>query len=256
MTKTARFQKILGIRFFAGDERGAIDEISRGGGLLVVPAAPALVNLAGDQLYCEALQEADFAIADSALMVLLWNLIESDRLPKLSGLKYLRTLVHHPEFGSGRASFWIMPSVSSAERNLEWLKREGVEVADGDVYIAPKYGMNCEDRDVLRRIEERRPRHVVICVGGGVQEKLGCYLKKNLSYRPSIHCTGAAIAFLSGDQVHIPIWTDKLGLGWLWRCISDPKRFVPRYWNALFLIPMMLRHRTRLPLDSQPDRYE
>ncbi|MGA2251159.1 MAG: hypothetical protein ABSG47_11285, partial [Terracidiphilus sp.] len=38
---------------------------------------------------------ADFAIADSTLMVLLWNLIQRDRIPKLSGLKYLRVLLEH-----------------------------------------------------------------------------------------------------------------------------------------------------------------
>src|SRR5450755_2277399 len=98
MLSPPRFQQILGVRFFVGDAQGAIAEVSQKGGLVVVPAAPALKNLAVDKGYREALLGADFAIADSAFMVLLWNLIDRNRIPKLSGLKYLRALVEEPDF--------------------------------------------------------------------------------------------------------------------------------------------------------------
>ncbi len=42
-TASAQFRQILGIRFFVGDADEAIARMS-GGGLLVVPAAPALQN--------------------------------------------------------------------------------------------------------------------------------------------------------------------------------------------------------------------
>jgi UDP-N-acetyl-D-mannosaminuronic acid transferase (WecB/TagA/CpsF family) len=87
----------------------------------------------------------------------------------------------------------------------------------------------------------------VVTIGGGTQERLGLYLKQNLSYLPAIHCIGAAIAFLSGDQVHIPVFADKLYLGWLYRCISDPRRYVPRYWEARRLLGLMVRYRSELP---------
>jgi len=121
-------------------------------------------------------------------------------------------------------------------------------VTDEDVYLAPIYASEIRDPELLRRLEQRRPRHVVLSVGGGTQEQLGFYLKQNLSYRPAIHCVGAAVAFLSGDQVRIPVWVDEIGLGWLWRSISNPKRFVPRYWDARHLVPLMLRYRDRLPV--------
>jgi exopolysaccharide biosynthesis WecB/TagA/CpsF family protein len=248
MSSTRRFQQILGVRFFVGDAQGAIDEVSQNGGLVVVPAAPALKNLAVDKGYREALLGADFAIADSAFMVLLWNLIDSNRIPKLSGLKYLRTLVDEPEFKKLGNTFWVMPTAASAQRNLRWLRRNGVNVANEDVYLAPIYGQPISDEELLERIEERRPRHIVLGVGGGTQERLGLYLKQHLNYRPAIHCIGAAIGFLSGDQVYIPVWADALGLGWLYRTMSDPKRFLPRYWDARHLAPLLLKYRDRLPV--------
>jgi N-acetylglucosaminyldiphosphoundecaprenol N-acetyl-beta-D-mannosaminyltransferase len=248
MSSTPRFQQILGVRFFVGDAQGAIDEVSQHGGLVVVPAAPALKNLAVDKGYREALLGADFAIADSAFMVLMWNLIDSNRIPKLSGLKYLRALLDEPEFKQLGSTFWVMPTAASAQRNLPWLRQNGVDVANEDVYLAPLYGTVISDEELLERIEERRPRHIILGLGGGTQERLGLYLKQHLSYRPAIHCIGAAIGFLSGDQVSIPVWADALGLGWLCRTVSDPKRFVPRYWDARHLAPMLLKYRDRLPV--------
>ena len=61
MSSTPRFQQILGVRFFVGDAQGAIEAVSERGGLVVVPAAPALKNLAVDKGYREALLGADFA---------------------------------------------------------------------------------------------------------------------------------------------------------------------------------------------------
>ena len=99
----------------------------------------------------------------------------------------------------------------------------------------------------MQRLYRKR---IVLGVGGGTQERLGLYLKQHLSYRPAIHCIGAAIAFLSGDQVRIPVWADTLGLGWLYRTVADPKRFFPRYWDARHLAPLLLKYRDRLPMVS------
>jgi UDP-N-acetyl-D-mannosaminuronic acid transferase (WecB/TagA/CpsF family) len=180
-------------------------------------------------------------------MVWLWNLLEHDRIPKLSGLKYLRALVKQPDLQKPGHSFWVMPTEAAAQRNADWLRANGVAVASEDVYIAPIYGAEIRDLELIERLDQRRPMHVVIGVGGGAQERLGLYLKQHLSYKPAIHCIGAAIAFLSGDQVRIPVWVDEAGLGWLWRSISDPRRFGPRYWDARRLAALMLRYRDRLP---------
>jgi N-acetylglucosaminyldiphosphoundecaprenol N-acetyl-beta-D-mannosaminyltransferase len=244
---SVRFQQILGIRFIVGDPDKVIGLVSQQGGLVVVPAAPALTNVTHDKGYREALLNADFALADSALMVAVWNIIQRDNIPKLSGLKYLRKLIKRPEFCEPGSSFWIMPTAPSAQRNVRWLNEHGVHVEMENVYLAPMYGDSVEDETLLRQLEKRRPRHIIVGLGGGTQERLGLYLKRNLSYRPAIHCIGAAIAFLSGDQVRIPVWVDQAGLGWLWRSASNPPVYVPRYWAARHLAPLILRYRHRLP---------
>lgn len=224
----------------------------RRGGLLVVPAAPALKDLESNESYREALLNADCTIADSAFMVLIWNRLQATPIRRLSGLEYLRELLREPDVRQPGNTLWIMASPPSAKRNLAWLAQQGITVPEDLTYLAPLYsGSTISDAGLLERLERLRPRHVVVTVGGGTQERLGLYLKRNLSYRPAIHCIGAAIAFLSGDQVHIPVWADRFYLGWLFRSLSEPRRYIPRYWGARKLLSLMLRYRDRLP-DLKP----
>lgn len=240
------FVTILGVRFYNGTVEDAVERMERGG-LLVVPAAPALKDIDRNNGYREALLNADLCITDSAFMVLIWNRISKQKIHRLSGLKYLRELLRREDAHRPGNVVWIMASPASAEKNLAWLREQGIEIPRECVYLAPLYGSEIEDPALLTSLERLRPQHVVVTVGGGTQERLGLYLKQSLSYQPSIHCIGAAIAFLSGDQVGIPVWADKFYLGWLFRTLADPKRFGPRYWEARKLLKLMVRYRERLP---------
>lgn len=219
----------------------------RSGGLLVAPAAPALTTLSVDHGYREALLKSDVAIPDSALMAMLWNLFEGDSLRRLSGLEYFSQLVKDPEFQQPGAALYVMASDESAGKNVAWLASQGISINPEQVYVAPMYGNDVADPELLRRISELHPRHVVVTVGGGIQERLGLYIKCSLDYTPAIHCIGAAIAFRSGDQVYIPPIADRLALGWLLRCLWRPKSYVPRYWAARKLAWLLYRYRKELP---------
>jgi len=225
------------------------------GGLLVVPAAPALKDLATNISYRQALLDADVIIADSAFMVLIWNLLESDSLKRLSGLQYLRYLLDLPEVRDPGNTFWIMAGAASSAKNRDWLKSDGIHVPEGCIYEAPMYGAEIRDEVLLKMLNCLKPKHVVVTLGGGTQERLGLYLKQSLEYRPAIHCIGAAIAFLSGDQVKIPMWADKYYLGWLFRCFASPTKFIPRYWSARRLFPLMIRYRSELPVPHASELY-
>jgi UDP-N-acetyl-D-mannosaminuronic acid transferase (WecB/TagA/CpsF family) len=113
-------------------------------------------------------------------------------------------------------------------------------------YVAPFYSAGpISDPAILSWIESSKPPYIIINLGGGVQERLGFYLRENLSYRPSIICVGAAVAFITGLQATIPAWADSWMLGWLFRCLHAPKKFIPRYWKALQLIAILARYRDR-----------
>src|SRR5450432_1233924 len=109
--------RILGLSFLNGSARDAVERVSNTGGVLTVPAAPALVRLRQDPIYRQAMLSADYAIPDSGLMVLAWRILRGEKLTRVSGLVYLRELVSRPEFREGGAAFFVLPS-EEARRKL------------------------------------------------------------------------------------------------------------------------------------------
>jgi UDP-N-acetyl-D-mannosaminuronic acid transferase (WecB/TagA/CpsF family) len=242
-----RTRKVLGVDFFDGSVDEAV-QVGVSGGLVVVPSAPVLIDLDSNHEQRNALLNADLAIADSGLMVLVWRLLGGEGIQRVSGLEYLDRILKLRGLKDSGSVGWVMPSPNAMERNLRWLQSVGVKHSVDDCYLAPMYPKGeIEDEELLKWLESRRPSQVILALGGGTQERLGLYLKNRLSFRPGIHCIGAAIGFLSGEQVRIPMWADSLYLGWLIRCISSPSRYVPRYWKAFRLVAMMVRYRDRLP---------
>jgi len=111
-------KNILGLRFYVGSLQGLLARTLRGG-LIVVPSAPVLVDLTIDPAHREAMEGSDLAIADSGFFVLLWLILKRERLPRISGLRYLRALLTFPEFRRAGATFWVMPSAEDARANRE-----------------------------------------------------------------------------------------------------------------------------------------
>jgi len=240
-----KFQRILGINFFVGDMPDLLGLCAEGN-FIVVPAAPALADLPTNSAYRESVEKSDFAIPDSALMVLLWRFMTGQHVPRISGLKLLRGLLASDELQKAGNSVWIMPSKVEMKVNLAWLMRNGYRITEDDSYVAPMYATGpVTDPALLSWIEARKPSYIIVNLGGGAQERLGYYLRENLSYRPSIICVGAAVAFITGLQAHIPPWADTWMLGWLLRCINAPIKFVPRYWKALQLIAILAKYREK-----------
>ncbi|MBC2594540.1 WecB/TagA/CpsF family glycosyltransferase [Ruficoccus amylovorans] len=250
MTTTDKTVTILGLTFYTDTLEAVVEATARDGGLLVAPAGPNLGDIPTMPEYYDALANSDYCLTDSGLLVLLWNLTHRPRIPKISGYLFFRELIKHPVLREPGATFWIMPSEKEMRINLAWLSDvQGIPAREEDCYLAPLYPGSGEVRDdkLAALLEERRPRFVFNNIGGGTQERLGHTLLQQLSYRPAIICTGAAIAFFTGQQANIPRWVDKLYLGWLARILSDPRRYFPRYWRALRLVPLFLRYGAKRP---------
>lgn len=238
--------RVLGIQFFKGRVKDVFDFLHINGGLMTVPAGPNLAVLDKDIAYYESLLNSDIVIPDSGFMVLTWNLLSSNKLFKISGLAFINHFIRNLDVVKETGIFLINPTDIDGEINQKFLNERGLSIKKEFMYTAPIYKEDITDKIVLAKIEEQKPHWVMINIGGGVQEKLGLYLKSNLSYYPVILCTGAAIAFKTGRQVNIPVWVDKLYLGWLFRCISNPKLYIQRYLKGFRLFVLIVKYRSKI----------
>ena len=235
MIKIKKF-KFFKIKFMDGDFKD-IKFLLDKGGLLVLPAAPALANIYSDKSYHKALKHADIALFDSGFFCLLLRIFKGIKIKKYSGLKFLTQFLKSLKNCSDKI-LMINPSYNEQLLNKKYLKLK--KINNSNHYVAPFYNKNIiNDLKLLKMIKKDKPKYIVINLGGGVQELLGSYLKYNLDYKPSIVCSGAAIAFLTGQQAKIPSIFDKLYLGWLIRIMFNPFIFIPRYIKAFKLFFLM-----------------
>lgn len=256
------FQKILGVNFYRKSCSDLIKNLPKNG-LIAAPAAPALLNLVNDTGYQDALHAADINLVDSGLMALCWNLTHpAQKIHRTSGYRFLKSLIETNYLHGEDKSFWLMASEKDRDLSIKWLNLEkmpeGMRYAHRFhknfhlkkeyFYICPHYHSHeIKDDQLLEILNRERPPFIIVNIGGGTQERLGHYLKNNLQYKPLIICTGAALGFLTGHQTPIPVWADQLYLGWLWRCIGNPKTFIPRYIKGLQFIPLFLKFHEQSP---------
>ena len=226
------------IPFINGDYQLAFSRLNKGQ-FMVVPSGPGLSEIDKNFQYWNALKGADFAIPDSGLMIILARLFFNLKIKKLSGPKFLRLFLKEEVLKKQGVLFSVDPSEKESKVNNKYLNEVGVSIDKTNHYVSPFYDKNnIIDEKLIEILEslEIRPKFLLLNLGGGVQERLGFYIKKNLSYKIGIICTGAAIAFETGQQASLPKWLDDLYLGWLVRIFQNPKQFSKRYFNAFRLV--------------------
>lgn len=237
--------QILGIPFFKGKVNEVFEILKHKGGLLTVPAAPGLATIENDNEYYKSIRNSDLIIPDSGYMILIWNFFNSEKIHKISGLTFINYFLKQIKNSNVKNLFLINPSDIDGNLNSKLINSLGMKLNEDDNYTAPFYDLNVIDYKLLELIEYKKPDWILINIGGGIQEKLGYFLKENLSYKPAIVCTGAAIAFKTGRQTKMFTNLDRIYLGWLQRCFSDPKTFIPRYWNSFKLFNVMIKYQSK-----------
>ena len=219
------------IKFYSGNYDQIKKEFDKGG-VLVAPAASALANIDTDKQYYSSLKKSKIAILDSGFFCILLRIFRFQRVKKLSGFLFLKTFLDN--FKNQQRILFIDPSKKSNILNIKFLKSK--KIINFKTYIAPNYNKKFFDLKLLNLINNYKPKYIVINIGGGSQEPLAIYINKNIKYNVSIMCTGAALAFMTGEQAPINKFIDKIYLGWLTRIIWNPKLYLGRILKSFKII--------------------
>ena len=224
------------IKFYSGDYDQIKYEFDKGG-VLVAPAASALANIDTDKQYYSSLKNSKIAILDSGFFCILLRIFRFQKVKKLSGFLFLKTFLDN--FKNQQKILFIDPSKKSNILNIKFLKSK--KIINFKTYIAPNYNKKFFDLKLLNLINNYKPKYIVINIGGGSQEPLAIYINKNIKYNASIMCTGAALAFMTGEQAPINKFIDKIYLGWLTRIIWNPKLYLGRILKSFKIIKFFFK---------------
>jgi len=224
------------------------DKLIKKKGLFVFPSGPGIASIENNIKYYESLKKADHVFFDSGFFVLLLRIFKNIKVSKFSGYKFLELFFFYLKKNKTKSIFCIDPNHKFSKSNKIYLQKLGVKKIYN--YIAPKYDpKNLSDIQLLKKIIKTKPSFIMTNIGGGTQEVLGLYIKKNLKFSVNIMCTGGAISFFTGDQAPINNLIDKLYLGWFMRLIYNPFTFIKRYFYALKLLPMVLNNNVKIKSD-------
>ena len=218
--------------------KNEIDKLFDQNGLIVLPSGPGLSIINIDKIYLKALRNSDQVLLDSGYFVLLLKFLKNVSVKKLSGYLFFTHLVKYLQKKKFKKLLSIDPNHKLSKNNNNFFVKKGLDKKKIIHYIAPKYNtLKLIDLKLLSLIKKNKPDHIIINIGGGVQEILGYYLKRKFNNKIKIFCTGAAISYFTGDQAPLSKFLDIYYLGWLIRIFYNPF-LVFRYIKAfkLFLI--------------------
>lgn len=203
------------------------------GGYLVAPAASALVNIYRDKNYYNSLKKADIVICDSGFFCILVRFFRKIKLQKFSGYLFLKLFLKSP-YCKKYKILSIDPNNLEKKININFLY---------NLNFRRSKNLTCKcytsrvmrDYSLLNEIKTFKPDIILINIGGGKQEVLAEFLKKNIKFKVSILCLGAAIGFLTKKQAPINDFYDKYYLGWFLRIIYN-KHFITRVLRSFLLV--------------------
>ena len=145
-------------------------------------------------------------------------------LRKLPGSDFIYTLADHAS-KHGESVFLVGADPESNKGAVDVLKARYPKLAvDG---FSPLFSADIADQkwneDILSRIADCRPTHLVVCFGS-VKQEMWTSQNANLLFRLGVRCAyglGSTLDFVSGRKKRAPEWTQAVGMEWLYRLLTE-----------------------------------
>ena len=200
--------------------------------ILVTPNAGHLKNISDDQELSKIYSTAELSLIDGWPIAIAAKNASKLKITRVTGSDLLPELFTQLTKGI---------RVGIIGGNNESLIRQSLETSFPELNIqiidTSQWTNSVYDIRRLRELVQYNALSIVLlCLGHPKQELLAKELKNYdwAGSRPDwIMCVGATIDFLTGEQKRAPRFFQKIGLEWLFRLITNPKKFTQRYLKAV-----------------------
>lgn len=220
---------ILNINILSITQKKLLRQLTSG--ILITPNVDHLIKLQKDKEFYEVYQQADWIICDSKILYLLSKLLKHPLPEAIPGSSFFTAFYEYHKDDSNCKIFLLGAGegiAAKAQRNIN--KKVGREIVVG--VHSPSYGFEkkpeeCEE--LIRIVNASGANVLLVGVGAPKQEK---WIMKYRDRMPNIDIfmgLGATIDFEAGTLKRAPIFWQKIGMEWLYRCLKEPKRLFKRY---------------------------
>lgn len=192
-----------------------------------------------DSKFKEICQNAAIVVPDGIGITALLNLKYKIKVERITGNDILDLFLRLPHEQKTKIAF-----LGSSSSTLSILKNKiqafkyNVEITS---LLSPPYGFENENHlnsEIVQELKKNIPEILFVALGCPRQEKWISQYKEQVGFKVGIGI-GAALDFFAGSKRRSPLIFRKIGMEWLWRLVTEPKRLFKRY--ILFDLPFFLK---------------
>src|SRR5688572_9394470 len=197
---------------------------------VVTPNVDHVVMLQHHEGLRAAYREAGMVLVDGAPVLWSARLLRRQVPERVAGSDLVPALFDAVTDDSPIRVFLLGAGPGVAERAAARIQRQWPAVKVVGTY-SPPLGFErdgAENAAILERIATAQPDVLVVGLGAPKQELWVHEHRGRIPAKVAL-CVGATIDFLAGEKSRAPRWMQRVGLEWLYRVASEPKRLASRY---------------------------
>lgn len=200
-------------------------------GVVITPNVDHLVKLQKDKEFYDAYQKAEWVICDSKILYFLSKLLKNPLQEAIPGSSFFTAFYEYHKNDPNCRIFLLGAAEGVAIKAMERINQKiGRNIIIGA--HSPSFGFEKKEEEcekIVQIINASGANVLLVGVGAPKQEK---WIMKYRDYMPQIDifmALGATIDFEAGTLKRAPIFWQKIGMEWLYRCFKEPKRLFKRY---------------------------
>ncbi|WAL61696.1 WecB/TagA/CpsF family glycosyltransferase [Thermocoleostomius sinensis] len=200
-------------------------------GVVFTPNVDHLVKLQSDREFFEAYMAADYRTCDSKIIYYALKLVRRPIVEKISGSDLFPAFYQYHKHNEDVKIFLLGAKegvAAEAQRRIN--AKVGRDIVIG--VHSPSFGFERNEEECQQIIEMiNQSGATVLAIGAGApkQEKFIHKYKNQFKHIKIFMAIGATIDFEAGNVSRAPKWISEMGLEWLYRLVSEPRRLWRRY---------------------------
>ncbi len=221
----------------------------RFGGVVFTPNVDHVMKLQKNQDFYSVYEEADYRVCDSKVLMYVSSFLNTPIQEKISGSDLFPAFYTYYQQDENIKIFLL-----GGEAEVVKIAQQKINSKVGrDIIIAaysPSFGFEKNEKEcqeIVDMINSSGATVLAIGVGAPKQEMWIYKYRKQLKNVKIFLAIGATINFEAGNVKRSPKWMSEVGLEWLYRLLSEPKRLWKRYLlDAIPFIWLIVKQRFQL----------
>jgi N-acetylglucosaminyldiphosphoundecaprenol N-acetyl-beta-D-mannosaminyltransferase len=200
-------------------------------GFIVTLNVDHLIHLQKDEEFFNVYESADYRFCDSQIIMQMSRFLGTPIKEKITGSDFFPRFCQFHRANADIRIFLLGGASDSpdlAAKNIN--SRLGNSIIVGG--YSPPFGFENDPHEctrIITLIKESGATVLAVGVGAPKQEKWIAKYRYRLPFIQIFMGIGATIDFEAGNLLRAPHWTQKVGLEWLYRLLSEPRRLWRRY---------------------------